>query len=129
ENIQNIYEFLNKILRDYIFIAWEPRGNWKAPSNKELIEKICKDLKLIHVVDILRHDPIITSEIAYTRLHGLGLKEYNYKYKYEDLEKLLIKIKELEKIGVSLVYVLFNNVWMKEDAERFIKLLKKHKLI
>jgi uncharacterized protein YecE (DUF72 family) len=127
ENIQNMYEFLSKIQRNNLFIAWEPRGDWKDPSNKESIKKVCEDLKLIHVVDLLRYDPIITCEIVYTRLHGLGLKEYNYSYKYtdEDLKKLLIKIKELEKFGISLVYVLFNNVWMGEDAKRFINLLEK----
>jgi len=131
ENIQNMYDFLSKILKNDLFIAWEPRGDWKKDSNKELIKKICNDLKLIHVVDILKHDPIITCEIVYTRLHGLDQKEYNYKYKYtdKDLEKLLIKVKELKKFGVNMVYVLFNNVWMKDDAKRFIELLNKNKII
>ncbi|MEM2896331.1 MAG: DUF72 domain-containing protein [Candidatus Bathyarchaeia archaeon] len=122
-----MYDFLNRISRNNLLIAWEPRGDWKKNSNKGFVEKVCKDLKLIHVVDLLRYDPAITCEMTYTRLHGLGSREYEYRYKYtdEDLERLLVKIRELKKLGVSLVYVLFNNIWMGDDAKRFINLLGK----
>jgi len=59
-------------------------------------------------------------EITYFRLHGIGGEEVNYKYKYtdQDLQKLKSIVEKcLEKSKV--VYVLFNNIYMLQDAQRF----------
>lgn len=123
ENVSNMRKFMKSIKRDGLKIAWEPRGDWLEHLDE--VKKLCSELELIYVTDILRRELIVTSDIAYTRLHGLNPREYDYKYKYtdDDLKKLKEKVLALEKEGVKESYVLFNNVWMKEDALRFKQLL------
>jgi len=124
ENVNNVRRFFKSIARNGLRIAWEPRGDWK--DHKEEIANLCRELELIHVVDILRRYPAIVTETVYTRLHGLGRREYDYKYKYteNDLELLLKKVVALEKRKVREVYVLFNNVHMLEDAKRLRQMLQ-----
>jgi uncharacterized protein YecE (DUF72 family) len=123
ENVRNMVDFFSSVRRDGLRIAWEPRGEWMEERGK--VEGLCERLDLIPVVDILRHEPMAVGPIAYTRLHGLGAREYNYGYKYTDadLMALLDRVRSLEGSGVSEVYVLFNNVHMFEDASRFMGLL------
>jgi len=104
-----------------ITLAWEPRG--KLAANREAIRKICEK-SLIHVVDLLRTEPIEIQQILYTRLHGLGKREVNYSYRYtdNDLSRLMSKI---EQLNVSESYVMFNNVSMADDAQRFMNLLNR----
>lgn len=122
-NVENMVNFFSSIERGDLKIAWEPRGEWMDRRGK--VEEICERLDLIPAFDILRHEPIAIGPIAYTRLHGLGGREYNYGYKYtdEDLNRLLGKVCSLEGSGVSEVYVLFNNVHMFDDASRFMGMI------
>jgi len=123
ENISNLKGFFGSIDRSGIEIAWEPRGDWNL--HLEEVGRLCEELDLIHVVDVLRRNPAFIGDTLYFRLHGLNPREYDYKYKYrdEDLVRLKDKILGFEEEGVNEVYVLFNNVWMAEDALRFIELL------
>jgi uncharacterized protein YecE (DUF72 family) len=125
ENVHNMKTFFSEIDRGGIKIAWEPRGDWK--QRVEEVKALCEDLDLIHVTDILRYNPAITGEVVYARLHGLNPREYDYKYKYtdDDLAALKDKVKSFQASKVEEVYVLFNNVWMAEDASRFQKLYLK----
>jgi len=125
ENVDNIRRFFNAIARDGLRIAWEPRGNWK--EHRDAIANLCHELDLIHIVDLLRHDPAIITETVCTRLHGLGFREYDYNYKYtdNDLKVLAEKVTALQKRKVREVYVLFNNVHMLEDATSLRQMLKK----
>jgi uncharacterized protein YecE (DUF72 family) len=103
-----------------IAIAWEPRGEWLKA--KDALKKVF-DMGVLIVSDYLRTPPMFPeSLIAYTRLHGLGESEVNYKYKYtdEDLRRLKDIIKNLES---EKVYVMFNNVYMLDDATRFRNML------
>ena len=120
ENVENMKAFLNSIKRDRMLIAWEPRGDW--PQHREEAAELCRELNLVYVTDILRHEPIITGNLVYTRLHGLNPREYDYRYKYtdEDLQRLIDGLRRLEDAGVEEVYVLFNNTEMGEDAQRFL---------
>ncbi len=63
-------------------------------------------------------------QIAYHRLHGLGRSFTNYKYKYADtdLRNLLDSVLSARRLGTRQ-YILFNNISMRDDAERFSKLL------
>jgi uncharacterized protein YecE (DUF72 family) len=70
ENARNLKRFLTKIDRNGLIIAWEPRGNWLAKP--ELIRKLCDELRLVHVVDLLRRHAASSVELVYSRLHGLG---------------------------------------------------------
>lgn len=103
-----------------ILIAWEPRGTWLMKN--ELLKEI-SDLGIIIVTDYLRTSlPFFQAPVGYTRLHGLGGTEVNYKYKYTDRD-LLILLDVIKGLETKKVYVMFNNVYMLEDAIRFKKLL------
>jgi uncharacterized protein YecE (DUF72 family) len=125
ENVRNIKEFLTKVDRRGLVIAWEPRGNWV--EKPELIHKLCNHLGIVHIVDLLRQDPSSSPTLVYSRLHGLGDRQVNYTYRYsnEDLKQLASKLSSLEKIGCKETYVLFNNVSMFDDAKRFSKLISR----
>ncbi len=122
ENLENLKAFFSSISRDGIQLAWEPRGVWN--QKPDLIRKICDELDLIHVVDLLKRWPLSSHEIAYVRLHGLG-GEINYRYKYteKDLRELLRRVFKLLE-SKALVYVLFNNIYMGEDAKRFKQMIE-----
>ena len=124
ENINNMRTFLQEIDRQAVQIAWEPRGDWKHHGKE--VKSLCMELNLIHVVDILRYDPIVTGKTVYTRLHGLNPREYDYKYEYTDtdLHHLAEKVKNLESQGVEEVYVLFNNLSMFDDGLRFMRYIE-----
>jgi len=123
ENVRNVEVFFTTIKRNSLALGWEPRGTWN--DNIHIVKLLVDKLDLIHVVDILRRDSVSTHEIAYFRLHGLGGREVNYRYKYTD--KDLINLAEKVKKYVqekTAVYVLFNNVYMAEDAQRFRKIAR-----
>jgi len=112
ENIKNMENFFKKIKRkDYIF-CWEPRGNW----SDELVEEICKDLDLVHCVDPFKNKPVF-GKINYFRLHGIT--GYSYRYTEDDLKTLKEMINKIPKP----TYVMFNNVYMYQDALNFKKLI------
>jgi uncharacterized protein YecE (DUF72 family) len=106
-----VREFLEK----YEFeenVVMELRG-----FTKEQREDLVKKYGIIDCTDLLKEDPI-KSKFLYTRLHGLGTKMYRYKYTEQDLLKLKEKVKAWKE-----GYVMFNNIYMYEDAEQFLKLL------
>jgi uncharacterized protein YecE (DUF72 family) len=119
ENVRNLTHFLTKIDSGGLILAWEPRGNWV--EKPELIRKLCEQLQVVHVADLLRHDPASPVPLVYCRLHGLGKRDVNYSYRYTDTDLQLLgrKLSSLDKLGCREAYVLFNNVSMYEDAKRF----------
>ncbi len=123
ENLSNIERFFSSIDRKDIVLAWEPRGDWN--EHKEELSMLLSRFDLIHVVDPLKRLPLSTHEIVYFRLHGLGKKEVNYRYKYtdQDLKKLCKVIKRYTN-EVKKVYVFFNNIYMFDDSLRFKEVLK-----
>ncbi len=110
ESMQNMREFFSSIDEEFIFV-WEPRG-W----SDEGIASICEELNLIHAVD-----PFIQKSLYggmnYFRLHGAHKKMYRHKYSDDELKQLL-------EFCDKDSYVLFNNVYMYDDARRFMELLK-----
>ncbi len=123
DNVRNVEQFFSSIKRDQVKIAWEPRGSWN--ENLNVVKQLCNSLDLIHVVDIFKREPVSRTSICYIRLHGIGKGEVNYRYKYtnEDLNLLLEKVKKLLS-SYEEVYVLFNNIYMADDALRFKKLVE-----
>jgi uncharacterized protein YecE (DUF72 family) len=113
-NIENLSRFLQKIGPQSFRLAWEPRGPWPA----EIVRDLCAQYRLIHCVDPVASAPDWESAI-YWRLHGKG--SYSYRYTDEDL----IELKKLLFLVPTEppAYILFNNVTMKEDANRFRRLL------
>lgn len=120
ENLKNARKFFSKIERRGMKIALELRG-WSEKGFREL----CREFDLISCVDPFAADPVhfSKSRIAYFRLHGSppGKQMYRYKYTDQDLHELKKKVDGLN--GVEEAYVLLNNLWMREDALRFMKLL------
>lgn len=116
----HIYQFFTAVV-DKWKLAWEPRG--KTLADPKLLEKIA-DLGVIIVIDPLKKKPE-RGPPHYFRLHGLGDREVNYSYKYTDKD-----IRQLAQILISTrgpTYVMFNNIYMYQDATALKELLKQQK--
>lgn len=111
EHQMNLRRFFSNIDRKGWTMAWEPRGNWPSPTVKGL----CEELDLIHGVNPLKEEPLYGA-IRYFRLHGKT--GYRYLHTDEDLRLLRAMCPE----GIT-TYVLFNNMFMAEDAFRFLGLV------
>lgn len=112
--LREALEFFKSISGEGTY-AWEPRGE---VAKIEGLDYILAEVGVSLVVDPLRRG-VPRSPVHYFRLHGLGKGEVNYRYKYtdEDLKRLAELVRGLD------AYVMFNNVYMFEDAVRFKKLL------
>ena len=123
ENAENMRKFLRKLDRGQLALAWEPRGDWK--EHPDQVAKLCKELELVHVVDLMRREPVSKHRIAYIRLHGLNPREYDYNYEYSlaELKQLAAKARTLASKHRE-VYIMFNNYFMYKDAKQLIELLK-----
>ncbi len=119
---ENMRELLGGIERSGIQLAWEPRGDWKRHPGR--VQSICDDLDLIHVVDLMRREPVSTHSTAYVRLHGLNEDEYDYNYDYSssELEELAGRVDELAEKH-ERVYCMFNNVQMYDNARQLMEML------
>jgi uncharacterized protein YecE (DUF72 family) len=115
QNVHNLSRFFEKVSSQTFRLAWEPRGPWP----EEIIRDLCAAHDLIHCVDPLINRPVF-GDILYWRLHGKG--SYSYRYTDEDLEQLRTLLRDQED---RKAYILFNNVAMKEDAERFRRMLNR----
>ncbi|MFO7968262.1 MAG: hypothetical protein R6U44_11750 [Archaeoglobaceae archaeon] len=103
------FKEVNNVQKEKYLFAWEPRGGWR----EDTIKSLCEELDLVHCVD-----PLIKNSLhgkpQYYRLHG-G-KGYKHKYTITELQKL-------SEIAMGDCYVLFNNMYMFEDALRFKEVL------
>ena len=108
ENVANMRAFFSRIKRRACAFAWEPRGAW-AP---ELVRELCGELNLLHCVDPFQSRSVYGTPF-YWRLHGKG--GYSYRYSDEEVAQLALRARQEQRPG----YVLFNNIWMKDDAARF----------
>jgi uncharacterized protein YecE (DUF72 family) len=113
ENVANLRRFFSEMKRERFKLAWEPRGDW--PSN--LVTALCQELNLLRCIDPFGTDPN-KARAVYWRLHGRG--GYSYRYSDEDIEKLQVLRISAAKAD-SPQYIFFNNIWMKEDALRFLQ--------
>ncbi|MFP3927966.1 MAG: DUF72 domain-containing protein [Desulfobacteraceae bacterium] len=122
ENIQKVREFFSRIDRGGLVLAWEPRGDWNL--HLETVKDLCTELDLIHVVDLLRREPVSAHPAAYVRLHGLNPREYDYRYDYteEELRELAARLINLSHTHHT-VYCFFNNDAMFANAARVMELL------
>lgn len=113
ENLRNLAAFFAAIDREGRLLAWEPRGDEWRP---EIVRAVCEDHGLIHCVDPFKTAPA-TGGALYWRLHGRT--GYRYRYTEEDLAELA------SMLGVHSAvpgprYVMFNNIYSKDDAQRFL---------
>ena len=125
-NLARMRKFFGSIERGKLQLLWEPRGAW--PS--ELITELCSELNLIYVTD-----PLVASEadpacfttiqpsdrrqnLTYYRLHG-G-KGYRHNFTDAELKALIELISTQPAIET---YIMFNNISMLENVQRFQALL------
>jgi uncharacterized protein YecE (DUF72 family) len=112
QNVKNLEKFLDSVgNRDGLIFLWEPRGSDWSP---DLIRRLCAEHDLVHVVDPLAARTVTPDRIYY-RLHGRRV--YNRDYEDEELSELYDMIPAEPRS-----YVLFNNVRMVPDAQRFIEI-------
>lgn len=114
ENVARLRAFMRSADRQGLRFLWEPRGNsWPY----ELIDELCRELDLVHVVDPFVHRTV-TPEWIYYRLHGTT----GARHVYTDEELLRLKAL-LQDDGVA--YVMFNNMPRDNDSERFRRLMQR----
>ncbi len=112
ENVRNFRAFFEQLDRGEQTLAWEPRGEDWSPS---LVRDLCAENNLVHCVDPFHSDPVY-GNCLYWRLHGRS--GYRYRYTDEDLAILNAKLEAHAHLpGPN--YLMFNNVYSKEDALRF----------
>lgn len=112
ENVRNLSAFFEGIERDDRKLAWEPRGDDWQP---EVIRDLCAANNLIHCVDPFKAEPAY-GDALYWRLHGRT--GYRYRYTDEDLSELRVKLSDYAHVpGPN--FLMFNNIYSKEDALRF----------
>jgi len=119
--VEEFFEEIQGITNGKYIIGWEPRGEWS--KHEDVLERILTRYNVLHIVDIFKKKPVnIVNNIFYTRLHGIGPGEVNYRYKYtdEDFEKLINYLEDLE---FETGYIMFNNVFMAQDSKRFKEFL------
>lgn len=108
ENIDRLTRFFTRAKRGKLLFGWEPRGAWPA----ETVQRLCRELDLIHVVDPFQGLPVTTTPVRYYRMHGHG----NSRHRYTHAEFRQLRA---WSSGKTPVFCFFNNVAMAEDARRF----------
>jgi uncharacterized protein YecE (DUF72 family) len=127
EHLRNVREFFTSVERPSFYVGLEVRGDWR--QHPEELREVIEDVDfLIHVTDPFKWMPVSLKKVAYFRLHGIGGNEVNYKYRYTDDDLLQLKkiVSTLEH--AELVFIMFNNVYMRDDALRFKELIKGNSL-
>ena len=115
ENVARMRTFFASVERpEGVRMLWEPRGDWPA----ELVLDLCRDLRLVHVVDPLVARTV-TPEETYFRLHGTT----GARHVYADAE-LDALAGMLPPDARAPAYVLFNNLPRVRDAQRFAARLR-----
>jgi uncharacterized protein YecE (DUF72 family) len=123
DRLSDAERFFAGVDRDDLTLTWETRGvSWETNEEYERLADALKSLNVEHVTDPLRIEPAYTCKLAYFRLHGLGKRLYYYQYDDKDLERLDEIAHRYEK-KARVVYVLFNNLAMFDDAARFVRYL------
>ncbi|MDI6591524.1 MAG: DUF72 domain-containing protein [Patescibacteria group bacterium] len=113
ENVENLRRFFKKAKDKDLIYVWEPRGEWDL----KIIKELSQGLNLVHCVDPFKQKSVY-GKINYFRLHGQPGYNLRYKYTEEDLKQLL------KFCDRKINYVMFNNLSMVQDAQKFQKLIK-----
>ncbi|BCS91197.1 MAG: hypothetical protein ARM1_0654 [Candidatus Micrarchaeota archaeon] len=118
ENKERVEKLLERCRDDGFKPIFEPRGDWLEKIKET--EEFCKGLAIL-CTDPLRKVHELDQEFNYFRLHGFGkTMMYNYRFSREEL----IRVIDIVKRYRSKSYVMFNNVYMYENAFEFINLIK-----
>ncbi|HIQ13327.1 MAG TPA: DUF72 domain-containing protein [Thermoprotei archaeon] len=98
-------------------ICLEPRNKSWFTGN---VQEILRRLEIVFVTDPFKDGIIdLNNDLIYLRLHGIG--GYRYRYTENDLKRL---IQMVNKYIDRDIYILFNNVYMYEDALTLLNLVR-----
>ncbi len=119
-NIKNLVEFFESIKRGNFVLGLEVRDpSWFSHGE---LGRILSSVGVIHVTDPLFDRVFSVQDILYFRLHGTRKGgRIVYKHRYSDEE--LLQVAKLSG-EAEVAYVMFNNVYMKDDALRFMELIR-----
>lgn len=117
QNNDNLRKFFQQIGGSNFTLAWEPRGEEWSPT---LIQELCAENNLVHCVDPFTSESVFGDEL-YWRLHGRT--GYRYRYTDDDLADLRDKLQSQAHMP-GPKYIMFNNVYSRDDAMRFRRLLE-----
>lgn len=114
-NFHRVRGFFTRIPRGPFRLVWEPRA-WPL----DVAADLCRELDLTLALDPLEHAPPAGVPVYY-RLHGRALGRgryvYNHRYSEAELQRLVALCREHPP-----QFLFFNNVFMWEDAQRFLAL-------
>ena len=128
--LNGVEDFFASVDYGGVRLCWETRGDsWRTEDIKGRFRAVLERYGITHVTDVLKDDPIYAEDLLYFRLHGLP--DYNLRYSYtnDELETLWNRVKSLQdEMGVSEVYIFFNNYQMYRDGQRFLSLVETGRL-
>jgi len=108
-HLRKLGTFLEGAQKVPLRLAREPHGDWP----EAVIRCICARYRIVHVADPLTRAPV-TGDVAYFRLHG------RTGYTDADLGEIWARCQ-----GFREAFVFFNNVSMREDAQRFREMIRR----
>ena len=121
---EDVISTLTEFSKSGKHLILEPRHmSWWSRN----VEKIFRELDIVHCIDPFKHEKMNTGRFCYFRLHGKNGYNYSYKYTENDFRRLFSK---LTKFFDEDCYMMFNNKYMYENALDFKKTLidKKFKI-
>jgi len=113
-NLRNLEAFLRRAGGCQHQLAWEPRGDWP----RDVLRDLCTRWGLIHCVDPFVSESV-TAGVRYFRLHGGA--GYRHQYSDDELRDLRSRVPTDSQ---HEAYLMFNNMFMKDDAARFLTLIE-----
>ncbi len=124
ENFKVFFSYLREIAEALSDLHFGLEIRWEDP---ELLEELYNDFEVFPVFDPLLFPELLNRfqnlPLLYFRLHGTlekGRLNYHKSYRHEELKELA---ELLSTLKAREVWVLFNNVYMHEDAQRFKALM------
>jgi len=105
-------DFLSSINLNSIRLAWETR----SPATEKLVN-LMRNNKIVHSVDLSKEEPLIKSDVLYTRVFGKG-KHNIYQFTDGELKKFNEKVTDA---AVRMAIITWHGVKMTSDAARFKK--------
>ena len=117
ENNEDIKKTIDYLLESKKIIVIEPRN--KTWFREEVYDYFRKN-NIVFCTDPFKNGLIDTHrDVMYLRLHGIG--GYKYKYNEEELKALYTWVEPY--LDQRKIYVMFNNVYMYENAKQFLDML------
>ncbi len=118
KNLEAIHRFFEGSREDFAIGLELRHGSWNG--HRAELAAVLEKANVLHVVDPLKETPVWTSGTGYFRLHGLGSRLYDYKYTDDDISRLK---QVIASFSCHRCYVMFNNVYSRDDAFKFKRLL------